>query len=390
MHEDVRLIYLFVCFVNLFIFIFSGKKISKAKSNKEYWKAAILPILSFSVYMGLRFGRLVDYNLYFFRYQEIGRGINEDDYEFLFQYLCYFLFQLKVPYYIFIYLCSLSIIIICFKFIKKNKEAGIYISLILLSALTPVEQLVRWFLAMNFLILGVIELEKKQYVKFFIWAAISIFIHIGYLLLTVLIFAVSFYKKPFFNSKIAILLLFLTTFVLDVSILHLFDNYIQILSINDRTQNYAENYSNMINGDFGRLGIRALDISNKIRIFLAYSFPLYQITKLVKANKISLTQTNICFLTLILIPLFSQLEILSRYTASLYLLSVIPIGYSYYASFKSYKTNSPLKNAMTIISLCAILYPLIFFTFLGRQNWYQMLFIWDANGKEYLNIEYFL
>ena len=48
--------------------------------------------------MGLRFGREIDYNLYYERYNEIGQDITKSTYEPVFNVICWSLNQVGIPY----------------------------------------------------------------------------------------------------------------------------------------------------------------------------------------------------------------------------------------------------------------------------------------------------
>ena len=81
--SDIKLIYILLKILLFIVFCFSGSWLSKAKTNKSYWMIAIVPMLAFAIIEGLRFGRLIDYNVYYFRYIDLGEGI-EQFYELLF------------------------------------------------------------------------------------------------------------------------------------------------------------------------------------------------------------------------------------------------------------------------------------------------------------------
>ena len=88
MYDHVKSIFWIFSIVLLWSFAYSGKKLSQTQHDKSYWKYAALPILVFTSFYGLRFGRLIDYNLYEVRYQALGNHL-DDEYELLFQYLCH-------------------------------------------------------------------------------------------------------------------------------------------------------------------------------------------------------------------------------------------------------------------------------------------------------------
>ena len=57
----IKFIYVFIKFFELLVFILVGKKISKTKSDREYWRIALLAIVAFALVDGLRYGRMIDY-----------------------------------------------------------------------------------------------------------------------------------------------------------------------------------------------------------------------------------------------------------------------------------------------------------------------------------------
>lgn len=78
----------------------------------------------FSVFYGLRFGRLIDYNhYYYFRYIEIEETPSYYDYEYLFTKFVYLLNYVGCPYWIFIYICSFLFVIFNKPFVVVGNES---------------------------------------------------------------------------------------------------------------------------------------------------------------------------------------------------------------------------------------------------------------------------
>ena len=91
--SEINLIYTSLKLLEFAIFLLFGYIISK--SPKHYWKYAIFPIAVFAIVEGLRFGREIDYNEYYFRYINIGQNFNSEDYEFIFKLICYTWLQIE-------------------------------------------------------------------------------------------------------------------------------------------------------------------------------------------------------------------------------------------------------------------------------------------------------
>ena len=69
-------IFAIVQLCTLAVMLIYGKKLSIANSNKQYWKTAVIPLLTYGFAYGLRFGRLIDWNPYYFRYVHLGKNMN--------------------------------------------------------------------------------------------------------------------------------------------------------------------------------------------------------------------------------------------------------------------------------------------------------------------------
>jgi len=82
----IKLTFVFLQFVLLFVFLVSGYLLSKSKTKKQYWQIAIFPIVAFAVISGLRFGRGIDYNHYYLSYST---NLDGSEMEFLFTLFVY-------------------------------------------------------------------------------------------------------------------------------------------------------------------------------------------------------------------------------------------------------------------------------------------------------------
>ena len=91
MYENVLIRFTILKLALLLSSFIAGYFMSHSKNNKQYWKGAFIIIVAFAVVEGMRFGRLIDWNNYYIRYQEIGNGISEEKYELLFTTICKFL-----------------------------------------------------------------------------------------------------------------------------------------------------------------------------------------------------------------------------------------------------------------------------------------------------------
>ena len=131
----VKVIYITLKLLEFIVFYISGKQLSKTKTNKSYWTIAIFPILIFSIVEGLRFGRMIDYNLYAIRYFTLGNGIEgvDKEYEPLFDFLFTGAYNIGLPYYMFIFLQCFLLIFSILHLYKNFKNSLPYALPIVLS-----------------------------------------------------------------------------------------------------------------------------------------------------------------------------------------------------------------------------------------------------------------
>ncbi len=368
--------------------LFFGYKMSKAKSQKQYWQYAVFPILTYCVSMGMRFGRMIDYNLYADRYYELGRNFNAYDYEFLFKGLCYVLNSLGLSYQFFILLCSFLIIYAVIFFIKDYRKATPYILLLFLWEGITVENYIRWFLGISFFLFFITFLKRGEFKKSTLFAIIAFLFHSG--IFPLIGICLILYKlKIKYNPIIVQILLVVSIFLGSIQILNFLTPYMSFLSINDKAAGYTDSFEQIVNGEFGYVGYRASkELITQLRILVAYSFPIYIIPKLVEKLKISDFDSNVFIVAIIATPLLTQVEILDRYSTALLILSIVASGSAYYYSIARFKTLSIFFRCFCVLSLIAYVYPVLSGIF-QRTEWYKMLFIWDANGREALPLMYF-
>lgn len=138
------------------------KKISK-RPFTEYWKLATIPMLCFSLEEGLRWGRLIDWCFYYSAYTEI-LNTSITTYEPLFWLIWAIFAILGLPYYAVVTFCSFLLCFSLFYFCKPYKR-GIFIVIPLAIVTTGAfaANLIRWYMAISFMLLGCrLYLDGKQ------------------------------------------------------------------------------------------------------------------------------------------------------------------------------------------------------------------------------------
>lgn len=383
----VQLIYIFLKVVEFAVFIIFGKKILKVCSSKEYWKLSVVPILTYSLIEGLRFGRKIDWNVYYFRYEQLGQNVNFlDDYEPLFRYICHILYQLGIPYPGFIFLQCLFFIICVFVVIENFKGCCRWIVPLILVCATGNEMFIRWFLSFSFVLLSLNSFIKKKYIYTAIWFFCAFSCHSG-----IIVFALFFILYKFFNSHTlppiaAVVLLFVTTFIMSLSDLMFITQITYFLSpiLGDSLNRggYLDATENILSGTWGHVGVMEQSKAFYFRIFLMHAPVIYWGREFMRDYKLGYFIYNLFVIGAICSPLFVLIEIFNRISGVLAFFFCIVGGVFYFNILGNRGNTQKVKYYFAIISLFFAIYPYFSDMFSRPDN--LMLFLWDANGRNFL------
>lgn len=389
---ELKIIYTTLWTINIFIFWKYGLKMSKY-SEKKYWHFALLPILSYGVFMGLRFGRMIDYNYYCERYYALANDINAEDYEPLFKWICHYLGQIGIPYYIFILLCDVFLIITLLAFLKDYRKAMPFMLIIFLNECNLVENYIRWYLGVAFFLIymyniGQNEMTKANIVNAIISAICASSIHVGFVFLSIVFCAIRFIKFQLIPTKLCSLLFLFSLIFGSASILIYLEPYLSLLGIDERSSIYIDKFQNIISGEFGTLGIKEWSYFRIFRQFVAYSFGLYFLKRIVNYNKVSYMDINCFSIGLIIFPIFKQVEILDRFSSVFTLYSIIILGSSYTYAMNNFRHLKQFEKLYFVVSMMFYFWPML--DNFRYRDWYNLMYIWDANGLEKLPVIYFL
>lgn len=388
--SSVRFTYLFLEALLFLTFVISGYLLSKTKNNIQYWITSLIPIIAFAFVSGLRFGRGIDYNGYYFTYTYI----NSTRYEFEpgFELLVRFFNALDVPYQGFILFCSTIYILGFLVLLKEFKTYSFYI-LPLFLGLYGLQNFVRWYLAFSFLLIATANILNKKFLLAAMFAVISYLIHEGMIIpISIMLLFFLFANKKVIRPEISIPIFIIMLIISSVELLSrtLFIlNYLSFYTGSERAQRYFELSSVIANGELST-GISEKSLMNNIRYLLVYTLPIYFGAKFINQNMaIQSTKIkwiyNLAVFSIITFPLFSLVEIFNRISGVLVCFSFFIIGISTFTAIKQRSISMIHKIIYygLLISYLSSLYPIIKIPF-DKENDSEMLFIWDANGRKYL------
>lgn len=382
--SEIKLFFIFIKTIELILLFISGNLLSKTKSNSQYWKTALLPIISYSLIEGLRFGRGIDWNLYFIRYQEIGKSYENADYEPLFEFIVHNFYQLGIPYHVFILMVSLLLMFSSLLFFNKFKDSLCYILPIFLLVTLTAENYIRWYLSFSFFILATYSLLYcKSYIKYILYGICAFLIHSGIFVLLVIPMLCNILNKSTLQPKWALLIVFYSSFFLSMQTFKFLTEISTLFSFISGSDKYINSIAGIINGEFGIYGIMNMSFANNVVRFIGFIPILIWGPQILKKYDYGIFIFNLFLIGSIVYSSFKSVEIFDRYADGLIYFKSIVGGVVYYHLIKESKS---FKNEKTFIILlcffCVLLdYRHIYFI----DNDYKMLFLWNSNGKDFID-----
>ena len=381
MYSHVSIVYHIFAVINIAVLLWSGVMIARTKTDRGFWRYAWAAIIVYTLFMGLRFGRHIDYNGYAVTYRYMAKDLSYGDYEPLFRGIIYVFTSLGLHFQFFIIFCAFMLIYSMMFFLKDYKPAMPFMLLLFLWESTMAENLIRWYLAIAFFLIYVYFLRKgNPFLYLFGLAAIGC--HFGTLILVLAVFFLSKVKIVPLPPYVWQILLIASVFLGTTEILSSLSPYISLLGIDERTAKYAEQYDDILAGEFGHVGMRErAGFITLARTIIGYSFPIWMISALIKDKIITPLDANCYLIGIVANPICKQVEILERFSSGFLLFALIVAGCSYWYVFKNAKNYNIIIRLFAALSLFCYAWP-IFSGLFYRTEWWQMLFIWDAHGRE--------
>lgn len=367
-------------FIRLFILIITilcGYKYSKCPSNKIF---LLIPIILLSINEGLRFGRGTDYNIYYFNYIEIIKGYEVRSNEILFNLLCKLNNIIGFQYQGVIFIMSLILYVSAAFFLRRHISV-IYLALPLFFLFTlEAENLMRWFTAFSFLLIGISYLEQKKLKLYLFYSFLSCLFHSGIIVVIPFFLLISFINKPIIKPLPACIIYLLIYFFFKTRFMLNFVSYMNIFSGMEQFSGYVNNADEWLTGTANyisqkpNIGTIIIDL---IIMKLGY--------ELLRLRKHLIYYYNLCIIGTILSPALYQIEILYRINLLFKLFQFIIVAYSI-SSFVLKKENFQINSILTLILVFNLIRIHIINILIKPYTPNSYLYIWDKMGREYLFI----
>lgn len=362
--------------------IIIGNKVAKVTPTK-YWLSVFPFILIFSFNEGLRFGRGVDYNGYFFKYYDILLGdkglINISDPVFV--GLCHLNDIVGMPYQGLIFFLSFFLVVAGSFLLREVKDSMAYAFPLFFLFSFPAENLIRWFFAFSFLMISSYFYNNSNYKKAIIFAALALGSHMGIIIPAFFCFSLKYLKKPIFSLKTSVLLYIglWTLFTTDAMLgLVKYINYSSIF-VSDYYSGYIDNADVWLTGN--GLGEKAINYGIGLALpdIITLIFTYYVVRKRPQLTYYA----NIYIVGALLSAAIYRVEIGYRISVAMKIYQVMFLAVAFKdLLFCKLHKNWILKLGcwILIINIIRVYFIYIYTSYSANE----ILYIWDSNGKDVL------
>lgn len=306
-----HLIYLTFRILLTLVAIFNAIHISQSKKPVTL-KSFIPIIVAYTLYAGLRWGRGVDYNIYYWVYKGIVEGGGREDNEPLFELLVKIFGLMGLEWKHFVLFMSFFLAIASCTFLRLFKKGLVLIVPFWFLSINDAENLQRWYLAFSFILIGVPHLINENVKKFLIFALLGFLVHYGIVLVLLPLVGIWYFsQKGILSPWMSTALYFLGMFLFSTDMMLVFVDLVSNIDIGTRFaayQNDAEGWLTGGNKDYlkGEASITNI-IPSLFLIFVGYSYAQRN-----KDNRLLVLLYHWALFGIIFAPIAIQIELLGR------------------------------------------------------------------------------
>lgn len=363
------------------LFILYRAGIAIQKKGKIISSAGIAAICIYTLNEGLRFGRGIDYNLYYDHYINIAAG-RETKLEFVFVQFCRCFIGLDFSFQALIMFMSFMFILSLLNFMQNfRNEIPLALPFFVFFSRPEVENMVRWYLAFSFFLFGLSDLIKREKLswRYFLFSLIGCSIHYAIFPIPFAFFIIYQFKHIMLKPYISITLFMCIYLLFKAEAMSQFVDIVNILvnASGERFTYYGDNAEYWLTGGFA-----GEDVSGKIGISeMTFLFVLvilgHRILKY--SDRKYIFSYNLFILGFLLFPIAKKLELAGRYDAIFFFFRAIVLAailYTYYI-----RKCTRMIPALSSIVLIVLLYnPINSIKNILTGNPMKCLYIWDKSG----------
>lgn len=368
----------------LLVLYFSGEYLKK--EYKVFSCAGLLSIFAYTLNEGLRFGRGIDYNLYWRAYNQFAAGwqAKKDP---VFNFFQQTFISLDLPFQALVIFMSFMFILGVLCLMRNFKLVLPFaLPLFVIYSLANVENMVRWYLAYSFILIGLSFLmhEKRLNLKYIVCCAIGCSIHLAITPIPFLFYILFLKKGVLLHPIVSIPSFFLIYFLFDTKIMLVFADLLNVVTSSvgafDSYSNRAEYW---LTGGFA-----GVEMSGKIGFLdLLYicllTYMGYKTVRQMGHNYVF--AYNLFIIGMLLFPISKKIELIGRYDQTFYFFRGIVLASVLYMYF-IWKRITSYNIVLLLILLVYVssIKSVIVTTFKTNEKF--LLYVWDKGNYKYDSI----
>lgn len=238
--------------------------------------------------------------------------------------------------------------------------------------------------------------KKNKLLKCMFLFACGFAVHNGAIVLLLLIPAYYWLQNRYLPPLVSTITVFISVFFLTIAVVKPLSDLATFIYLSSgdaideaKVSSYLLKINDIAEGGLTDVtGIKNYGIRDKIITFVSFLPVILYGPKYLKRYKYGILCYNIFIIGAFLNPFFSTVEIFDRYSTMLLIFQAIVAGVVYYMMLKDRFVSQNLKLLCVLSMLCCF-YPFARYTLLVQQE-YRMMYIWDANGREYINPDLYI
>lgn len=364
-----------VLYFPMFFFFYNwGIKNFKYK-GKDYWIAALLPIMYYAFVTGCRtWGP--DYDVYYYGIKHL----NSIDWEYIFVLIDKIYLSFGLDYcYVFILYGAITMSCVFYYLYKyEDIELTKYMYAFILPAIMlETCTHIRHGVAFGAAIVACSFLDKNRWIYAFIWILIAFNIHKAISIFILGYIIASFMRTKMIPLYISIGIYVLATFMPKIIDMEYISNFMALVETGGRYDGYTQR-SEMWFSDYADVEER---IQSPFALIISFAFDIAIMIGYFLANRLISNRNHVTYnlfvIGAILVRFFFLNEILRRLFTYFYILYFIPLGYFIYVYYEcGFEKQNKLR---CYIKICILLIGLYLFMYYGRFVFLNKDcgFIWD-------------
>ena len=357
----------------------AGNKLQK--NNVEILSVAgIVAILVYTLNEGLRFGRGIDYNSYWQGYMDFARGWDTHQNIGFIIIQKFFLF-FNLPYQALVMFMSFMFILGTLLMMKHYRAVIVYaLPLWVLFSKSAVENMVRWYLAFSFVMIGLSFLmsnDKRSKLKYILFCFIGCSIHYAIFPISIVFYFLYLKRTPLISPIKAIIAFALISLFFETSYMLRFVDVVNYLGVfSEKFGGYSENAEFWLTNNAAGIDSSNIGIFNTLFcIFLTIRG--YKCSR--QAGEKYVFAYNLFLIGFVFAGLTIRVELLGRYDHIFFFFRAIV-----FATIIKMVVLRMIKYRPIVMSLSVFFLMYIFFKPLSdpfKNNPMMYLYVWDSSGK---------